>query len=80
MSSTPKKEDVQNEVSVEENLNRLETIVERLESDETLLEEAIDLYEEGMKIAAQCRTKLDAARLRIEHLGEQDDSNEQPEE
>ena len=54
--------------SFEEQLTRLETIVELLEKGETPLEESIGLYEEGMRIGKACRTMLEEAEQRIRTL------------
>lgn len=48
-------------VSYEEAVTRLEEIVEQLETDEVLLEEAVKLYQEGLKLAAICKERLAAA-------------------
>lgn len=54
------------ETSLEEALARLEKIVEETEKTPPPLEELIGRYEEGMKLLAACREKLDAAERRIE--------------
>ena len=46
------------ENSFEKNLQKLELIVEKLESGEIGLEESVQLYEEGMKIKKICDKKL----------------------
>ncbi len=52
----------------EERLKALERVVARLENDEVPLEEAITLYEEGMKLHRSCEKILAEAQLRIEKL------------
>ncbi len=42
-------------VSVEASIARLDKIVERLESEETDLSEAIELFREGNELAKVCR-------------------------
>jgi exodeoxyribonuclease VII small subunit len=54
--------------SFEQSLKRLEEIVESLESGTVPLEEALDLYEEGVKIAKECLDKLSRAEVRLKHL------------
>lgn len=49
-------------------LRELETIVARLESGETPLQDAIDLYERGNALRARCAERLDAAQARIEAI------------
>ena len=56
------------EPSFEEAQRELESIVQRLESGETSLDEAITLWERGEKLYLLCSTKLDSAQGRIEEL------------
>ena len=49
------------EVSFEENIKKLETIVKELESGEILLDDAINKYNEALKIAKACDEKLKKA-------------------
>jgi exodeoxyribonuclease VII small subunit len=49
-------------------LKRLEEIVERLETGETPLDQAIDLYEEGLELSRFCTSKLKGAELRFKKL------------
>lgn len=55
-------------LSFEQALKELESIVSRLESGDAALQEAIDLYERGDKLRAQCAARLDAAQMRIEQV------------
>ena len=56
------------EPSFEEAQKELETIVQRLESGEASLDEAISLWERGEELYRVCSAKLDAAQGRIEEL------------
>jgi exodeoxyribonuclease VII small subunit len=56
------------ELSFEDALKRLETIVHRLESGEASLEESIELYGEGDRLRKQCEARLQAAQARIEKI------------
>lgn len=56
------------ELSFEDALKRLETIVHRLESGEASLEESIRLYGEGDSLRKQCEARLQAAQARIEKI------------
>ena len=49
---------------------RLEAAVAQLETGGLPLEEAIDLYEQGMTLARQCQERLDKAELKITKLRE----------
>jgi exodeoxyribonuclease VII small subunit len=55
-------------LSFEEALKKLEGIVNRLESGEAQLDEAIGLYEQGDRLRKQCAARLDAAQARIEAI------------
>ena len=56
------------EPSFEEAQKELETIVQRLESGDASLDEAITLWERGEELYRVCSEKLDAAHGRIEEL------------
>jgi exodeoxyribonuclease VII small subunit len=56
------------DLSFEEALSRLESIVSRLESGQAPLEESISLYEEGARLKALCEDRLKAAQLRVEQI------------
>jgi exodeoxyribonuclease VII small subunit len=47
-------------------MNRLEEIVEQMESGKMMLEELIVRYEEGMKLVKVCQERLTSAEQRIE--------------
>lgn len=49
----------------EDALKRLEEINQRLSTGNVMLDEGISLYEEGAKLAAQCKQALEAAKERI---------------
>jgi exodeoxyribonuclease VII small subunit len=56
------------ELSFEDALKRLETIVQQLEGGDVPLEQSIALYAEGDRLRAQCETRLKAAQARIEQI------------
>ncbi|HEY3050356.1 MAG TPA: exodeoxyribonuclease VII small subunit [Gaiellaceae bacterium] len=56
------------ELSFEDAQRELETIVQRLESGDASLDEAITLWERGEELYRICSAKLDAAQGRIEEL------------
>jgi len=58
------------ESTFEASLERLESIVEEMESGEMPLEQIINRYEEGMKHLAVCDKKLTEAEVRIRKLTE----------
>ncbi len=56
------------EQKFEDTLNRLEKIVDDLESGELNLDDAIKKYEEGIKLSTLCGRKLNEVKKRIEVL------------
>lgn len=52
----------------ETSLAELETIVGRLENGDLPLEESLELFEQGIKLSRECRTRLTNAERRIEIL------------
>lgn len=63
------------ELSFEEAVEKLEGIVESMESDELPLETLLARYEEGTRLAKVCQSKLTEAELKIQQL-ETNASNE----
>jgi len=57
-----------NEVSFEDNLRRLEHIVELLEQGNVPLEESLRMYEEGMVLSRLCMEKLNQAEKKLKVL------------
>jgi len=65
------------QVSFEEALARLEEIVRKLESGKLTLDETSALYEEGVKLTAQCKGRLNIARNKVTILtGQENDLKE----
>jgi exodeoxyribonuclease VII small subunit len=52
----------------EEALQKLESIVESMESDDLALELLLSRYEEGTRLARLCQEKLAEAELKIQQL------------
>ncbi len=57
-----------NSKKFEESLLRLEEIANLLESDDIGLEDALQLYEEGINLSRECMTSLKNAELKITEL------------
>ena len=62
-------------MSFEEALKDLEEIVESLNDDELELEKAIAAYEKGMELKKICEQRLKEAKLRIENIKEENETN-----
>ena len=70
MTETPP-QDQSSESSFEEIFTKLRESIEALEGTELSLEEAVQLYEEGMQLARKCNQILNNAELRISKLQEE---------
>ena len=57
-----------NPPSFEEAMQRLEQIVEAMESERLPLEAMLSSYEEGMQLLGLCRRRMDEAKLRVEQI------------
>ncbi len=53
------------EMKYEDAITRLDEIVSLLEKNEVSLDDALKLYEEGVKLTAFCKDKLDNAKAKI---------------
>ncbi len=53
---------------VEARIRRLEAIVDRLEQDDLELQEALDLFEEGVTHVREAYTVMEHTRIRVEKL------------
>ncbi len=58
--------------SFEKALEKLEKIVEELETGDLSLDTSLKKYEEGIKLAGACQKQLDKAREKIELLIKKD--------
>lgn len=58
-------------LSFEAAMEKLEVIVSRLENGDVPLEQAIELFQEGMKLSHLCSSKLEQVERKIEMLVEE---------
>ncbi len=56
------------ERSFEEAWAELEAVLERLEGGDLSLDDSVELFERGRRLAAHCQTLLDKAELRVRQL------------
>ncbi len=61
------------DMSFEEALARLESIVRMLESGGAALDESLSVFEEGISLVKMCNEKLEAAEQRIKILTKGED-------
>ncbi len=57
-----------NEPTFEKSLERLEAIVEQLETKDAPLDQSLALFEEGIKLARTCQQKLEEAKKKVDVL------------
>lgn len=60
------------QLSFEDALKRLTTLVEKLESGQMQLEDSVAAFEEGVKLSRRCEALLDGAEKRLQVLSDQD--------
>ena len=68
-----KKTEEQQELTLEESFEKLDSMIERLEERDVPLEESFRLYKEGMELLKNCSEKIDTVEkkmLQISGLGE----------
>jgi len=63
------------ETTFEDAIRRLEEIVERLEHGEVPLEQAMQLYEEGLTVSRLCAEKLKKAEIVLKRLTKDAEGN-----
>ena len=56
------------DLSFEDALAQLETIINELERGQVPLERSIEIYERGAALKAHCEQRLKAAQLRVEKI------------
>jgi len=61
----------------EDQLAKLEEIVDRLEDESVGLEEALGLFENGMDLARRCRTRLEEVEQRVTQLLESENEEDE---
>lgn len=67
-SAVNKATEPQRKGDFEKSLTRLEEVVKRLESPDLSLDEAMKLFEEGVKLSRDCQKQLEEAEGRVEIL------------
>ncbi len=57
----------------EDSMNELEAIVTKLEGGDITLNDSLELFEEGIKLAKTCQKTLDEAEKKVKILSHTDD-------
>jgi exodeoxyribonuclease VII small subunit len=68
MATSRKTREGKGQKSFESLMEEFEKIVARLESGELSLDESVELFEKGMRLAAEGTRKLDAAEKKVQLL------------
>ncbi len=55
----------ENEMSINESFEFLDSLLEKLREEELPLEESFALYEQGMKVVKKCSEKIDAVEKKV---------------
>ncbi|HIE24470.1 MAG TPA: exodeoxyribonuclease VII small subunit [Anaerolineales bacterium] len=64
------------EMSYEESFAELEAVVEKLENEQSALDESMALFERGQKLGKRCALLLEEAELKIKQLSGEELINE----
>ncbi|MBQ5314933.1 MAG: exodeoxyribonuclease VII small subunit [Oscillospiraceae bacterium] len=62
----------------EKSIEKLNNIIEKLEKEETTLEETLNLYKEGSKLISSCKKEIENAKQVVSQfdVGEENESEE----
>lgn len=61
------------EMSIEDSLKKLDSILEKMEDEDTGLEETFRLYEEGLGLVKRVNASIEKVEKRIEILSDEDE-------
>jgi exodeoxyribonuclease VII small subunit len=78
-SPVPKKPEAPKKPDFERSLARLEEVVRKLESPQLSLDDAMQLFEEGVALSRECQKQLEEAEGRVEILLKKADGKLTPE-
>lgn len=71
MSDVKEMKNEERNMTIEETLAELESIVEKMEDRDSSLEETFAFYEKGMKLVKECNEKIDQVEKKIMILNEE---------
>ena len=63
-------------MSFEKSMNRLDEIIASLDNDKLPLDDALELYKEGIALSAECKKALENAKQQVRILDENKSSEE----
>lgn len=59
----------------EKSVSRIDEIISNLENGDITLEQSLAIYQEGVKLIAECKTELNNAELLVTVTGDNGDTN-----
>lgn len=62
-------------MTFESSMIRLDEIVKALESGKLSLDEALDLYKEGVELSVDCKKSLENAKLQVKTISSEDNND-----
>ncbi|HAA88322.1 MAG: exodeoxyribonuclease VII small subunit [Verrucomicrobiota bacterium] len=65
------KKGTEENLQFEEAIEKLESIIERMESEQIPLQELLKDYEEGTKLLKLCRDRIDGARQKVDKINKE---------
>ena len=65
------KKGTEENLQFEEAIEKLESIIERMESEQIPLQELLKDYEEGTKLLKFCRDRIDGARQKVDKINKE---------
>ncbi len=58
------------ELTIDEKMDRLDEIIEKMEGEEVTLEESFDLYKQGVELVRSCNDAIDRVEKEVLKLNE----------
>lgn len=71
-----KKDETESQMPLEEMFERLEFVIEKMETENVSLEESFRLYSEGMQLLKQCSETIDTVEKKVLVLDENGETHE----
>lgn len=65
-------EKAKDKLTIEESLERIDNILEQMESEETGLEDTFKLYEQGLKLIKDAESNIDKVEKQLKILSEEE--------
>lgn len=63
-------------ITIEENFEKIEQIISRMEKEEVSLEQSFELYHQGLQLVKECNDKIDMVEKQIKLVEDADNRGE----